>query len=617
MATSAADRLASVDAFRGLPAADRLVLAQRLSLEHVGRGALLMRQGEPAAALFIVVSGRFHVFRDGEPEALAEIGPGSPIGEIGFFAGGTRTATVRAERDSLVLRLERADFDDLAARNPAVWSGITATLATRLARTTAGQRATRRALPRTVCVLAAGGGAVPDGVVASLRDELARDRRVLVLDAAQARAATASEGGGADARVEETVWFNDVEQRYDVILYLADAEPTEWSRRAIRQADLVLAIGAVDGDGGGGARAPDASALERLAAELHRPDMLWLVLARRRRGAISGSAHWLAARPWIGLHHHVVIGDTDDSARLARFLTGRALGLVACGGGAFSPSHIGLYEALHEAGLRFDALGGTSGGAAMAAAFVMGRAADDIAREIDDIFVRRRAMRRWTLPRYSLLDHSVLEAALREHYTDIDIADLPLPFFAVSTNLSRHAPFVHTRGPLWQAIRASSAIPALFPPVFSREGDILVDGCLVDNVPVKPMRDLKLGPNVVVDFQVPQLDRVDSPPAGFPSRRALMRAALTRAGRAGLPAGPSPHAVLLRGLMMNASDVRERLGPEDVLIELPMPDGVSHLDWHRHDDLRVRARDYGRDWVVRMRGAGQPLVVAAEPRRTR
>lgn len=615
------DLLACVDAFRSLSPADRGLIEKRLSLEQIGRGGVLMRQGEPAAALFIVVSGRFHVFRDGQAEAMAEIGPGSPIGEIGFFAGGARTATVRAERDSVVLRLDRADFDALARQIPDLWGSIVTTLATRLARTTAGERAPRRARPRTVCLLRAGEGPVAIEFVHGLLAELGRDRRVLLLDAAAARdavagsgalAATATDGArhvGPDAAVAETVWFNDVEQRYDLVLYLADAEATDWSRRAIRQADLVVCIAAPIGAGGGSNPNP----LERLAAELHRPESIWLVLVRGSAGAsgggaISGTAAWLAARPWVGLHHHVAAGTAADTARLARFVTGRALGLVACGGGAFSPSHVGLYEALGEAGLVFDAFGGTSGGAAMAAAFVQGRAAADIARVTDDMFVRRRAMRRWTLPRYSLLDHSVLEQALEEHFGDIDIADLPLPFFAVSTNLSRHEPYVHRTGSLWRAIRASSAIPALLPPVFSPAGDMLVDGCLVDNVPVRQMRDLKLGPNIVVDFLVPQLDRIEHPPAGFPSRRELARLALTRAGRASLPEGPSPQAVLLRGLMMNASNVAERMGPEDVLIELPMPEGASHLDWHRHGELRDNARAFGRRWVAERRAEGHALL---------
>ncbi len=62
-----------------------------------------------------------------------------------------------------------------------------------------------------------------------------------------------------------------------------------------------------------------------------------------------------------------------------------------------------------------------------------------------------------------------------------------LSFFCVSTNLSRNQAQVHRRGPAWRAVRASFAIPGVFPPV-PLEGDVLVDGGLLDNLPVGRMR---------------------------------------------------------------------------------------------------------------------------------
>lgn len=618
----ALELLSTVEAFRELAAAELAVIAGRLEVARVPRGAALVRQGEPSTALYLVASGRFHVWRAGEAEPVAEIGPGSPIGEIGFFSGGPRTATVRAERDSLVLCLSRADFDALAAREPRLWSSIVAALASRLARTTAGQRLPRRARPRTVCLLQ--GAGVADDVVARLVAGLsaapfmsaapfgfaedgsgrtAATGGVLVLDGGSA-------GPGGDGTADDetaTAWFNDVESRHDLVVYLAGRDDGAWAEKAIRQADVVVSLVAAAGSA-------EPSRPERMAATLHRPRHLWLAVVREGGRPIGGTRALLAARPWAGQHHHLARGSDADIERLVRFLTGRAVGLVASGGGAFCAAHIGVYEALAEAGLAVDAFGGTSGGAAMAAAFALGSSADEIERATADIFVRRRAMWRWTLPRYSLLDHTVLEAALKEHYTDRDIADLPLPFYAVSTNLTRHETMVHRDGPLWQAIRASSAIPALLPPVISGDGDMLVDGCLVDNVPVAPMHELKLGPNVVVDLMVPQADRVERPAGDLPARSELAWRSMTRAGRRALPPGPSPQAVLMRGLMLNASDVRRRLGPEDLLIEVPMPGHASHLDWQRHGELRRLGRDYTRALLERLAAEGHPLLVGAARR---
>ena len=140
------------------------------------------------------------------------------------------------------------------------------------------------------------------------------------------------------------------------------------------------------------------------------------------------------------MHHHVALDEPGDMERLYRFINGTALGLVACGGGAYCAAHIGLYKALLQAGLTFDIMGGTSGGGAMTAAFAMGTSPDDVDRATHEIFVTNKAMRRYTWPRYSLLDHTHFDRQLANHYAGIDIEDLWIPYFAVSTNLSSHEP---------------------------------------------------------------------------------------------------------------------------------------------------------------------------------
>lgn len=69
------------------------------------------------------------------------------------------------------------------------------------------------------------------------------------------------------------------------------------------------------------------------------------------------------------------------------------------------------------------------------------------------------------------------------------IEDLWTPFFCVSANLSEATPVVHARGPLWQAARTSMSIPGVFSPVMA-DGDILVDGGVLNNFPVDIMANL-------------------------------------------------------------------------------------------------------------------------------
>src|SRR5262245_51583827 len=272
--------LAAVEAFKDLSVEERGELAAKLELISIARGDLLIRQGELREALYLVVSGRFHVYVDGRAEPVAEIGPGRPIGEIAFFSGGSRTASVRAERDSLALKLDRGDFEALAARSPGIWRTITATLALRLADATAVRSGRERTRPRTVAVCRAGGDPIPPAFIDDLRAVFEARWRCAFLDSSAFKAAFARDVALESA--EATSWFNELEGSYDYVFYLADPELSPWSEKSIRQADLVLAVGwhkaAPDGV------SVEPNALERFADALHASANLRLVLLRDSGG---------------------------------------------------------------------------------------------------------------------------------------------------------------------------------------------------------------------------------------------------------------------------------------------------------------------------------------------
>jgi NTE family protein len=222
-------------------------------------------------------------------------------------------------------------------------------------------------------------------------------------------------------------------------------------------------------------------------------------------------------------------------------------------------------------------------------------------------------MGRWTWPRYSLLDHAVFDETLAEHFTDIDIADLKRPFFAVATNLTRNELSILRRGPLWLAVRASAAIPALFPPIYAANGDMLVDGGLLDNVPLRPMRSLKEGPNVIFDLDVPALGAVaEGATLSLPSRAGLLRHVLTGTAERGLPAAPGPQAVLVRALMRDNRDVAGLIEPGDIALRFPIPAGASVLDWSRHRELRDEARAFAAARLAEVASSSANMI-AAEP----
>jgi len=593
--------LEGVEIFQDLDPAERAELAAELDTINLQRGEVLVRQGDPAEALYVVVTGRFVITLDGRRQILAEIGPGQPIGEIAFLAGGTRTATVTALRDSVVLCLGRSEFEALALKSPSILRTLTVTLARRVANANISKAPPPDPRPRTIALIRAGASEIPEVFIDRLMEVLRRSHRALLV-----RAETANQMLPANTRLENTEAtraLNALESIYDYVLYLADNDLTPWSEKVIRQADLVLGIGLHGAD-------PAPNRLERLTAELLPADGQRLVLLHETRATIAGTARWLAGRS-IAMHHHVALDEPGDLERLYRFINGTAVGLIACGGGAYCAAHVGLYKAMLQSGLAFDILGGTSGGGAMTAAFAMGTHPDAVDRAIHDIFVTNKAMRRYTWPRYSLLDHTHFDRQLAKHYAGVDIEDLWIPYFAVSANLSSHDLHRHRRGDLWSAVRATGSVPVLLPPFYTEEGHMLVDGAIMDNVPVRVMHELKSGPNVVISFALPTLERFDVDYRALPGRNQLLKWLVTPFMRSALPAAPGVGSVLMRSMMANRQDFERLLGPDDLLLVPPFPQDMGILDWHRHTELVDKTYRWCLREMARLRSEGHPILDSA------
>jgi predicted acylesterase/phospholipase RssA len=208
--------------------------------------------------------------------------------------------------------------------------------------------------------------------------------------------------------------------------------------------------------------------------------------------------------------------DLQDAERIARWLLDRPVGLVLGGGGAYGIAHIGVLKALEEAAVPIDIVGGTSMGAIFAGGIARRWSADRIMQHVRGLFSRPFALYDPTLPFTALLAGRKLDRVLDELFDDLAIIDLWLPFFCVATNISRAGPQLHDTGKMRDAIRASCAIPGLFPPHRAAE-QFLVDGGLVDNLPIDVMAERCQGPIVAVN--VFPYRRADAEPYGRSKER--------------------------------------------------------------------------------------------------
>lgn len=573
---------------------------ERLSQTPVARGHKLITAGSPAEAMYLVFSGRFRVERDGVD--LAEIGAGSVIGEIAFLTGSTRTADVVAARDSIVTRIDRPAYDALCAEVAGLPQAMAAELANRLAATSARVTPNPGRPPaRTFAILPAAGAPLPERFVPDLKAAIEAHHSVALVTEQAFKDAM---GERADPTSPDAIaWLNAQEQNAQIVLFVANPDAGDWSRAALKQADQAVFVAQA-------IAYKDPSELETFALDILPESQRRLVLLHpHRMQRATGTARWLDTRP-VFLHHHVALtGGDADIARLGRFLSGRAIGLVLSGGGAFGVAHVGVYRAMAEQGIPVDIVGGTSVGSAMGGAIALGVPAEEIGPRVEQIFVRSGAMRKITVPKFAFLDHKVLDGALQEHYGAHPIEDLWLPFYAVAADLSAMDMTVINRGPLWEAIRASSAIPGVLPPFFARDGRMLVDGGCIDNMPFRTMHGYKSGPNVVVNVQKATEKTVHVDYASLPGRGALLRQTLNPLAKTP-PRVPGVISTVMRSLLVGQSEMLQDLDPKDLMIRPPGLKGAGFLAWGQHKLFYEMAYKHALEDFTERTANGDPQMAA-------
>jgi predicted acylesterase/phospholipase RssA/CRP-like cAMP-binding protein len=554
-------------------------------------GEVLFRRGDPGDAAYFVVSGRLRAVDDsGVERTLNDMGAGESVGEMALLSDERRSATVYALRDSLLGRLSADAFHELIERHPHVLRRITALMTERLRRL-AGRGNARGTALKTVAVVPVGAAVDAERFTRQLAVALSAHGATLRVDALRARQALGHEGETALPALDPHLvqWLNQQELERRFVLYQGDADFSEWTQCALRQADHVLFVADALSD-------PRPAEVERHLAQQRpgpRSPRRSLVLLWPDGAVPRGSAAFLDRRA-VDCHYHVGIGAEEDFARLARCLTGRAIGLVLGGGGARGFAHLGVLRALAEIGVPIDWVGGTSSGAIVATAPARRMAPAVAHAQCKQYFA---ALRDLTFPVVALLAGRRVRANLQRAFGDLAIEDLPIPYFCVSTNLSHAVQVVHERGSLMQAVRASISLPGVLPPVSFGE-DLHVDGGLVNNLPIDVMAAKpEIGAVLAVDVS---LDVEMRAPAGFDSAVSgwslLWRRMRPGARQRGLP---SIMSLLTRSsVVASVYWARERRTADAASLYLRVPVADFRLlGFERIDDIAQRGYASSREAI--------------------
>ncbi|MDX6664270.1 MAG: hypothetical protein QOG68_476 [Solirubrobacteraceae bacterium] len=560
--------MAGGDLLRGVPVLAGLSAEQRDRLAAEGRerqvpaGDWLLREGEPADTMYVIRSGRLDVVAEGPPEALIRtLRRGDVVGELALLHAGRRTASVRARRHCELLELSREQFETLVAQEPSFAVALTRSLGAQLAVSQAPPAAAP-APPRTIAVVALDPGAPGARAVAQLEANLAATSNVVRL--------------GASAESDPPAMLGVLERAErdaGLVLLVTGAPEAPWTQLCLREADLIVALTTGTPEPGWTRHVAALGGCELLVFGSQAPADLLAALAPRETQVLSDDARL-----------------THALGALARRLTGRAVGVVLSGGGARAFAHLGVLEELLSAGLVIDRLGGVSLGAAVAASVATGADTGTVYTTFRESFVTTSPTRDYVIPAYSLLRGARVREILARHFGHLTIEALPVRFTCVSCDLIAREAVVHRTGPLDQAVYASLAIPAVFPAVATADGRLLVDGGVLDNLPVAAMARTGEGPVIASD--------VTGHAGTFARRRRPGLEGLARSVRRGLTGSeaalPRLGETILRTVTVGSTDTVAAGRRHADLVITPRVDHIGLMDWRRLDEARELGREAAR-----------------------
>jgi predicted acylesterase/phospholipase RssA len=357
-----------------------------------------------------------------------------------------------------------------------------------------------------------------------------------------------------------------------VLLIGSDASLEDpWTRFCIRAGDRLLGLTRVASPPPDVMREPDLRGLDLVVVGQPDPQLL------------SAWVDALDARTT----HLVGIAGFDATAALARGLTGASIGLVLSGGGARGFAHIGVLDELVAAGVAIDRVAGTSMGSYIGGLFALGLSPDEIASRCHEEFVRRNPMNDYTIPLIALTRGGKAARMLTRSFGTARIEALPRHFFCLSSELVQSSVVMHRRGSMAWAVAGSMCLPTVFPPLSTPDG-LLVDGGVLNNLPVEQMAASGEGPVIASDVSA----RLPPPPpriTGGPLHRRLVRRARALALGTDMPL-PNIRDTLLRAMTLGSIDsVAAAREYADLVISPDMRE-FGLLSWNALERMREEGR---------------------------
>lgn len=459
-------------------------LVKLLSLEFHKGNSLIIKKGGQDSDLFILMKGRLlFQITDANNTILqqGDLPAGSIIGEMSLLTNLERSANVYSVRDSITLKLTQKDFLNLCQKYPELLHNFTKFTINRLTQSLQGIQAYT---PSNKSV-----ALIPLSTFPQLEEQLKKlfetsslNSKIIFLTKDFFSKLNFLFADGS-LNSEGILWINNQADNFEYMFYLAETSASLWTQFCVRQTDSIILL--ADGN----SKEYSITETEKFIGTMQNeiPKNRTLVLLQSAN-APKNTHKWLQDRN-LNQHFHVQLENNAGKARLLRILTDKTISLVLSGGGARGLAHIGVFKALEELNIPVDNIAGTSMGAIIAALFAMGNNSQE-STEIIKNYLPKSSKIDLTFPYIAISSGKRASMGLQYIFGEnTRIEDLWINFFCVSTDLISQNLFIHQQGQVWKALRSSMSLPFIYPPV-SYEDHLLLDGGVLNNLPVDVMRKL-------------------------------------------------------------------------------------------------------------------------------
>lgn len=459
-------------------------IASALTIQSFPGNTLLIRKGEMLSDLYILFKGRlaFQVTdQGGRVTYRGEYAEGAVIGEMALLSDLPRSADVYSVHDSIILQLSKQDFLQLSILYPELLNKLTQFTINRLTRSLQGIQPVSSS-NKFIAIVPIHPIEDLDNTLQEIIEKYPYGEKILLLTEKimQEHPHFFDEQGVINQ--EGVLWINQQEAKCSIVLYLAQDSLSKWTKFCIRQAETIVWMAAAY------TKEYQLTQTEQYVKTMHEDFIKYryLVLLHDDTNMPSDTQFWLENRI-VDTHFHIHNHTEFGYAKLMRILTEHTIALVLSGGGAKGLVHIGVHKLLNERSIPIDFVAGSSMGSIFAAGIAMEAIPQEELSMVKEYLVSTTKLD-YTFPYISIAAGKRVSEGLQSVCgEDTRIENLWNNYFCVSTNLIDSSLYVHKQGLLWKAIRASTALPLIYPPV-SLGNKLLTDGGILSHLPIDVMR---------------------------------------------------------------------------------------------------------------------------------